>query len=430
METVGKAPFTLKRILQENWDRFLDTYREEVEWYMALNVWKVINCREPEGLGFATFACPDHPDQICRVPRSCKSRFCSVCAKVQVDRWVAEMNELFPNCSYFHVTFTVPSQFRELLFEKRSLLNAVFSACTETLLSFCAEQGFLPAITAVLHTFGSDLKRHIHVHVIISAGGLKLSFKAERFTRFIKRKQKDPRAKQEKPVVDVDDPQWIPWIHFPFKMLQKRYQAILINHLKDRILDNLNSDNPDPELKPFSDDEFMLAFFDDLKKEYVNGFYVNITKERTDLNLTAGYIGRYARRPPLSELRIKDYTGEMVTFEFKDYRDGEKKSLYTLRTVEFIQKLVRHIPPHYFNLIRHYGLMASRVKAAYKKLTDKLLKQPQTVKAAQDWRERQTAYRGKDPLVCTICQKVMRFVSAYLPNPISEIKNRLQATFP
>ena len=430
METIRKAPFTLKRILQENWDRFLDTYREEVEWYMALNVWKVINCREPEGLGFATFACPDHPDQICRVPRSCKSRFCSVCAKVQVDRWVAEMNELFPNCSYFHVTFTVPSQFRELLFEKRSLLNAVFSACTETLLSFCAEQGFLPAITAVLHTFGSDLKRHIHVHVIISAGGLKLSFKAERFTRFIKRKQKDPRAKQEQPVVDVDDPQWIPWIHFPFKMLQKRYQAILINHLKDRILDNLNSDNPDPELKPFSDDDFMLAFFDDLKKEYVNGFYVNITKERTDLKLTAGYIGRYARRPPLSELRIKDYTGDMVTFEFKDYRDGEKKSLYTLKTVEFIRKLVRHIPPHYFNLIRHYGLMASRVKAAYKKLTDKLLKQPPAVKTAQDWRERQTAYRGKDPLVCTICQKVMRFVSAYLPNPLSVVKARLQAAFP
>jgi hypothetical protein len=340
------------------------------------------------------------------------------------------MNELFPNCSYFHVTFTVPSQFRALLFEKRSLLNAVFSACTETLLSFCAEQGFLPAITAVLHTFGSDLKRHIHVHVIISAGGLKLSFKAERFTRFIKRKMKDPSVKQEKPVVVMDDPEWIPWIHFPFDMLRLRYQAILINHLKDRILDNLNSEKPDPELKPFSDDAFMEVFFDDLKKEYVNGFYVNITGERVDLRMTAGYIGRYARRPPLSELRIKDYTGEMVTFEFKDYRDGEKKSLYTLRTVEFIRKLIRHIPPHYFNLIRHYGLMASRVKGAYKAITDKLLKQPPTVQAAQDWRERQTAFRGKDPLICTVCRKVMQFVSAYLPNPLSEIKARLQAAFP
>ena len=340
------------------------------------------------------------------------------------------MNELFPNCSYFHVTFTVPSQFRALLFEKRSLLNAVFSACTVTLLSFCAEQGFLPAITAVLHTFGSDLKRHIHIHVIISAGGLKLSFKAERLTRFIKRKMKDPSVKQEKPVVVMDDPEWIPWIHFPFDMLRLRYQAILINHLKDRILDNLNSEKPDPELKPFSDDAFMEVFFDDLKKEYVNGFYVNITGERVDLRMTAGYIGRYARRPPLSELRIKDYTGEMVTFEFKDYRDGEKKSLYTLRTVEFIRKLVRHIPPHYFNLIRHYGLMASRVKGAYKKIADKLLEKPPAVKPALDWRKRQTAFRGVDPLICRICQKVMKFVSAYQPTPLWLVKARLQAAFP
>jgi hypothetical protein len=73
------------------------------------------------------------------------------------------MNQLFPNCSYFHITFTVPSQFRTLLFEKRTLLDAVFAACTETLISFCKERGFLPAITAVLHTFGSDLKRHVHI---------------------------------------------------------------------------------------------------------------------------------------------------------------------------------------------------------------------------------------------------------------------------
>ena len=146
--------------------------------------------------------------------------------------------------------------------------------------------------------------------------------------------------------------------------------------------------------------------------------------------MTAGYTGRYARRPPLSEVRIKDYTGEMITFEFKDYRDGEKKSLYTLKTVEFIRKLIRHIPPHYFNLIRHYGLMASRVKGTYKKITDTLLKKPPAVKPAQDWRERQTAFRGKDPLICIICRKVMEFVSAYLPNPLSQIKTKLQLAFP
>ncbi|CAK0752368.1 hypothetical protein CCP3SC1_200008 [Gammaproteobacteria bacterium] len=112
----------------------------------------------------------------------------------------------------------------------------------------------------------------------------------------------------------------------------------------------------------------MKAFFDDLREEYQNGFFVHITEEQKDLELTAAYVGRYARRPSLSELRIKDYTGEFVTFEFKDYRNNGGKVLHTLRTVEFIKNLVQHIPPHYFNVIRHYGLLASRVKTTYKKL--------------------------------------------------------------
>ena len=61
--------------------------------------------------------------------------------------------------------------------------------------------------------------------------------------------------------------------------------------------------------------------------------------------------------PPLSEVRIKDYTGEMVTFEYKDYRNFGSKVRHTLKTQEFIKRLIRHIPPRYFNMIRHYGLL-------------------------------------------------------------------------
>jgi hypothetical protein len=429
METVQQSPITLKLIFQQNWDSFLVTYPTLVTWYMAYNVWKIMNCREPDGLGFSTFACPVHPGEIRQVPHSCKSRFCSVCAKVQIDKWVADMNRLFPNCSYFHVTFTVPAQFRILLFEKRELLNAVFFASTETLISFCKEQGFLPAVTAVLHTFGSDLKRHVHVHVIISAGGLKLSGKAERYTRFEKRKQKNPKAKTKKVSVVTNNPEWIPWTKFPYKMLQKRYQALLIKHLKEQINKNINSEKPDEALSVFSDPAIANSFFDDLKKEYQNGFYVHITEERTDLKLTAAYIGRYARRPPLSELRIKGYTGEYVTFEFKDYADNGSKVLYTLKPIEFIRKLVRHIPPHYFNLIRHYGLSASRVKAIYKTITDKLLGKASDVKTAKTWRERQLDYKGKDPLICNICQTVMVFVTAHIPIPLALVKAKLQSAF-
>ena len=252
METVQQDAISLKQIFKDNWDKFLSKHYTLVTAYMAYNVWKIMNCREPEGLGYITYSCPDHPQEICQIPKSCKSRFCSICAKVQIDNWVAEMNSLFPNCSYFHVTFTVPSQFRILLFEKRSLLNAVFSACTETLQSFCKERGFLPAITAVLHT---------------------------------------------------------------------------------------------------------------------------------------------------------------------------------LKTIEFIRKLIRHIPPHYFNVIRHYGILANRVKNAYQKLTEKLLGAAPDVEKAKTWRERQELFHGKDPLRCRICNKIMKFSSAYSPNSLSSIKAKMDIDF-
>lgn len=430
MEAVQSKKITLKQILKENWCSFLDEYHLLIPWYAAYNVWKVINCREPDGLGYATFSCPVHPSEFCHVPRTCKSRFCSICAKVQIDQWVAGMNLLFPNCSYFHITFTVPSQFRTLLFEKRTLLNAVFLASTETIISFCKEQGFLPAVTAVLHTFGSDLKRHIHIHCIVSAGGLKLNGKAERITRYRQRKKNNPKARKKKVSVEEDNPKWITYHMFPYKMLRKRYQALLIEHLKKRIKDNIQSSEPDRDLLVFSDQLVEKAFFDDLKQEYQNGFFVHVTEERQDLQLTAGYIGRYARRPPLSELRIKDYTGKYVTFEFKDYRNNGSKVLYTLKTIRFIKNLIRHIPQHYFHVIRHYGLLASRVKSKFKKITDKLLATPPCIKKSENWRERQTTFQGNDPLLCKICQRTMRFVSAYLPHPLALIRRSLQIAFP
>ncbi|MBF0368760.1 MAG: transposase zinc-binding domain-containing protein, partial [Magnetococcales bacterium] len=88
---------TLKQIFQDNWEPFLLAFKHLVTIYVAYNVWKIMNCREPEGLGYATYACPDHPGETCHIPRSCKSRFCSVCAKIQIDGWVADMNRLFPN---------------------------------------------------------------------------------------------------------------------------------------------------------------------------------------------------------------------------------------------------------------------------------------------------------------------------------------------
>ena len=159
-------------------------------------------------------------------------------------------------------------------------------------------------------------------------------------------------------------------------MLQKRYQTLLLEHLKKAIENNIKSSDSDPDLLVFANPPVVQSFFDDLKHEYQNGFFVHVTEERQDLQLTAVYIGRYARLPLLSEVRIKDYTGEYLTFEFKDYRHNGSKVLHTLKTIEFIKNSIRHIPPHYFNVIRHYGILASRVKTKFEGRTDKPLATP------------------------------------------------------
>ncbi len=429
METVGKNRFTLKQIFRENWSRFLAVFPSVVSFYVLYNVWKVTNCREPDGLGYHTFACPDHPDQVCHVPRTCKSRFCTTCSKVKNDQWVHNMQQQFPNYPYFHVTFTVPSELRVILFEKRFLLNAVFTAVSDTLLSFCKERGFLPAIVLVMHTFGSDLKWHVHIHCIISAGGLKLTGNQERYTRHKERKKKNKRAKLKTFPVQTENPKWIDLPTFPFKVLQIRDQALLIKHLEKAILKNLASDNPDPGLKHFADPKTRDTLFKHLKRKHKKGFYVQLSEKRAALKATLSYVGRYALRPPLSEVRIKNYTGDMVTFEYKDYRNFGSKVRHTLKTLEFIKRLIRHIPPLYFNMIRHYGLLGSRRKSEFKATADKLLGRLKGFFQHQNWRERQTQHTGTDPLKCKICQKTMEFIAAHIPISLSKVQQQLQEGF-
>ena len=99
MESIGKSYFTLKRIFKGNWERFVLDNRSRIPFSTAYDVWKVMNCREPDGLGHTTYTCPEHPEQITHIPKTHKSRFRPVRAKIQVDKWVADTNRLFPNCA-------------------------------------------------------------------------------------------------------------------------------------------------------------------------------------------------------------------------------------------------------------------------------------------------------------------------------------------
>ena len=114
---------------------------------------------------------------------------------------------------------------------------------------------------------------------------------------------------------------------------------------------------------------FNSRFIDQLFKNNEKGFYVNGASKMTSALYAARYIGRYIARPALAEYRIISYNGEEVVFKYKAHESG-KTVVCRLKIIEFIYRLISHIAPKHFKMVRHYGLYARRIKSFAKKLVE------------------------------------------------------------
>ena len=146
IEQVHSYRFSIKQIFKEHWENYLSQHKDSLRQDVIWTVEKMLSCRDPKRLGYHKYACPEHPDQYIVVPHSCKTRFCNSCGKVLTDKWVKRIEDDFPPTPFHHICFTVPKELRELLDEYRFLLNSLFRASSQTILSWSKERGFLPAI--------------------------------------------------------------------------------------------------------------------------------------------------------------------------------------------------------------------------------------------------------------------------------------------
>ena len=155
--------YTIKEILSENWDDFVQKMNQEgkqIRKTIIEEVDKVINCQNPDK-GFALYTCPTCHVQK-RVPFTCKSRFCNCCgAKYSKERALA-MESVMLKCSHRHVVFTIPEELRKYFAHDRSLLNLLFSAANNTVSYYFntrnKAENYVPGCICTLHTFGRDLK--------------------------------------------------------------------------------------------------------------------------------------------------------------------------------------------------------------------------------------------------------------------------------
>lgn len=284
---------------------------------------KVLNhitaCRTPNMGGFLS-SCPDCGTYT-PLFHSCSDRHCPVCQSSRQEAWAETLHAQTLPVPYYHLVFTIPSQLRPLfLRHPKFCLDALFSAASQAILSLAASKRFLrfsPGFTAVLHTWGQTLQFHPHLHVLIPAGGLSASGAS-----FIHAPKN---------------------FFLPAKALSKVFRGLLLS-----LLDSAFSLEP--------------SF-----KQLLSGlsFHVHLQKPLDSPSHVVRYLARYSHRTAISASRIQSFdpASGMVTFSYKDYRDGGAHKLMTLHGLEFMRRFFQHVLPKGFVRIRHYGFLAVRVKA-------------------------------------------------------------------
>jgi hypothetical protein len=162
---------------------------------------------------------------------------------------------------------------------------------------------------ATVHTYGQDLGWHVHVHVLVTRGGLRA------------------------------DGVWQPIKLFPAPQYRKLWQYYLLKLLRQKLKGNKSAVH-------------LIGY---LHHEYKNGFIVNVMSYYKNGRKAAAYCCRYTGRPPLSEKRIVAYDGQMVALAYKDYRDGQDKT-FVLPAVVFLLRLLQHVAPRYQRSVFYFGL--------------------------------------------------------------------------
>lgn len=386
IETIKTSRYTIKQILQDNWDSFYEKHKSLIRPVVIENVKKVMACGNKDILGYNTYVCPECRKKVF-VAHTCKSRFCNSCGKVKNDEWIEKAQTRLFNIPHKHLVFSIPWEIRLLFLENRHLLSLLHKSCGQAISDWTNSVYLLPGIVTVLHTFGSKLNFNCHIHALCSLGGIDL--KTAKFKEY----------------------GFIPAIS-----LKSRFKTILLSKLrKEYVSSKLYISHA---LKTIWRKRFKTeSFYEVQNKLWEKDWYLWIGEELNNATHTVKYVGRYAKRPCLSEAKIIFYEKEnnLISFTYYDKLTQEDQ-IMDMTINEFIGALIRHIPEKGFNMIRYYGMYANVLKWKILKILAKrliylygrvyLTFEPQI----RTWRDRIKDMTNIDPLFCQKCHKYLTLV--------------------
>ncbi|HZN29319.1 MAG TPA: IS91 family transposase, partial [Xanthobacteraceae bacterium] len=265
---------------------------------------------------------------------SCRNRHCPKCQGAAARKWLAEREaELLP-VGYFHVVYTLPAPLRDIAYQnKRVIYDLLMKAAAETTLTIATDPKHLGAgigITAVLHTWGSALTHHPHVHMIVPGGGL-----SEDGSRWI-----------------ASRPRFLVHVNVLSRLFRGRFLAMLAKAHAD------GRSRFFGEHAALADRRAFKRFLAPLRRSE----WVVYTKDPfAGPQQVLRYLSRYTHRVAISNRRLVSADDNGVAFRWKDYRiDGPGRwKTMTLAPHEFIRRFLMHVLPKGFHRIRHYGLLAN-----------------------------------------------------------------------
>jgi len=330
---------------------------------------------------------------------SCANRHCPRCQSLARAAWIDARRAELLATEYFHVVFTVPDEIAAIALQNKLVVYGIlFRAAADTLRIIAADSRHLGAqigFFAGLHTWGSTLVHHPHLHCVVPGGGL-----------------------------SPDGTRWIacrPGFFLPVRVLSRLFRRLFLQLLQTAF--ETGQLRFVASLAALAD---RRAFADHLAAARQTEGVVYAKRPFAGPEQVLDYVGRYTHRVAMSNERLLDMANGHVRFRYKDYRAAHappKVKTMILPAVEFIRRFLLHVLPAGFHRIRYYGFLGNRARRDKLARCRQLLHMPDTAPvseaASTDYRDRCADLMGWSLRPCPMCpdgqMRVIEHLVAYRP---------------
>lgn len=372
-------PTKKKYRLADFFNQWWHEYAKQPKHYITPEQYKAVNaicvCRTP-ALGVDIYACPEC-GEITEVYHSCKNRFCPTCSWSDTIKWSKKVKEKMMCIPHRHVVMTLPHHLNGLIKQnEKSLFNILLRIAADTFKDWMLEKyDIKPGIISVLHTFGEAKNYHIHVHMIVSWGGI------EKDTRLLK------------PIKGE-------FVNYSF--LKNKYRK----KFEDELFSLYRSGNLMHDFKN------IISLRQYVKKINKKNWNIHLEPSMDVPEKVVRYIGRYSKRACLSEYKITKMEGREIGFRYKDYKckdingrpiEKEIKMDYT----DFFPLLLQHVPLRYFRLVRYYGYYSNKGHIPEEYLSKTYDKENETITPQEENSENPQL---PTPKICEYCEKEIIYI--------------------